>query len=849
VRCRIFGQRLFRGTGKISWIGQNKYIASCVSRINEEESMAAWQQDITYNLRRLSRAPVLVLTVVLSIGIGIAANVTIFSMVNRFVLRSAPVGDPATLMALHTTHDGDQCCNDFSTPLYEDVRDQAKSFSGIAAYDELLPASIGGKGEPERVWGQSTTTNFFNVAQLPMTLGRGFNYTEDHSPVIVLGYNLWQRRFNADPAIVGKSITVSGHPYTVVGVTAPAFHGMDQILYTQFWVPLGDVDQLTNTLPHHDGRDFHWIAVIGRLKPGVTKVQATAELSTIAKRFAISYPKTDKGIGFRFEQAGSLPPRDAGSILMFLGMLAIVSLLVLCIACANVANLLLARAADRQREMAIRLALGATRSQLLRQTLIESILLSLAGGIVGALLSLWATQGLSSVRLPAPVPLDVSVGLDWHVLLYTFAISVVSGLVCGLFPAWAASRPLVANALKGEDALARPGRRFSLRNVLVVSQIAMSVVLLCATGLFLRSLDNAAHIDVGFRSHGVLMMAVDPSLHGYTPEHTAQFLDQLRDRVAAIPGVASAAVTDITPLSGGGRSDGFTVIGRTSTKSAPIVELYMATPGYLETMGIPLVAGRDFGHENPTGTKVAIVSESLATALFGKENPIGQQINGAGVPYEIVGVVKNIKARTLGEDLRPVLYRSLDQSISGDPSVMGYSLLVHTTGDSASVATAVRQTIHTMDPTLAIFNSETVEEHLREALLLPRLAGMLFGIFGFAGLLLASIGLYGVMSYSVSRRTQEIGIRMALGAQIAEVQRLIVGQGMRLTVVAVAIGLPVAFAISKFATSILYGVQPHDAATFTVVPLALLAVALFACWAPSRRAASVDPIKALRCDG
>ena len=385
--------------------------------------------------------------------------------------------------------------------------------------------------------------------------------------------------------------------------------------------------------------------------------------------------------------------------------------------------------------------------------------------------------------------------------------------------------------------------------MLVVSQIAMSVVLLCATGLFLRSLNSAAHIDVGFRSRGVLMMAVDPSLHGYTAQQTAQFLDQLRDRVAAIPGVASAAITDITPLSGGGRSDGFSIVGRKSNKPNPIVELYMATPGYLETMGIPRIAGRDFGHENPAGQKVAIVSESMATTLFGKENPIGQHVNGAGVDYEIVGIVKNIKARSLGEDLRPVLYRSLDQSISGDPSVMGYSLLVHTAGDSASVAAAVRQTIHTMDPTLAIFNAETIEEHLHEALFLPRLAGTLFGVFGFAGLLLASIGLYGVISYSVSRRTQEIGIRMALGAQIAEVQRLIVGQGMRLTVVAVAIGLPAAFTISKFASSILYGVRPHDVTTFTIVPVSLLAVALFACWIPSRRASKVDPIKALRCDG
>jgi len=374
----------------------------------------------------------------------------------------------------------------------------------------------------------------------------------------------------------------------------------------------------------------------------------------------------------------------------------------------------------------------------------------------------------------------------------------------------------------------------------------MSVVLLCATGLFLRSLNSAAHIDVGFRSRGVLMMAVDPSLHGYTAQQTAQFLDQLRDRVAAIPGVASAAITDITPLSGGGRSDGFSIVGRKSNKPNPIVELYMATPGYLETMGIPRIAGRDFGHENPAGQKVAIVSESMATTLFGKENPIGQHVNGAGVDYEIVGIVKNIKARSLGEDLRPVLYRSLDQSISGDPSVMGYSLLVHTAGDSASVAAAVRQTIHTMDPTLAIFNAETIEEHLHEALFLPRLAGTLFGIFGFLGLLLASIGLYSVMSYSVSRRTQEMGVRLALGAGPGDVLRLVLRQGLVQLGVGLAIGLVLALLLARGLQVMLFGVGTADPAVFAAVVAVLVVSGVAACLIPARRATRVDPMAAMR---
>ncbi len=345
------------------------------------------------------------------------------------------------------------------------------------------------------------------------------------------------------------------------------------------------------------------------------------------------------------------------------------------------------------------------------------------------------------------------------------------------------------------------------------------------------------------------MMSIDPSLHGYTPQHTAQFLSQLRDRAAAIPGVSAAAITDVPPLSDGNRSDTFSVVGRKSTTPDPNVEMYMATSDYFQTLGIPRLSGRDFGNENPTGPKVAIVSQSLAATLFGNENPIGRQITGAGQTYEIIGVAGNIKSRTLGEAQRPVLYRSLDQSITGDPSFMGYSLIVHTAGDSASVAAALRRQIHQMDPTLAIFNAATVEEHLHDALFLPRLAGTLFGIFGLAGLLLAAVGLYGVISYSVSRRTHEIGIRMALGAQLGSVQRMVVGQGLRLTAIALALGLPVAFALARFSASVLYGVAPHDLPTFTAVPAFLVLVALLACWLPSRRASRINPVQALRYNG
>jgi predicted permease len=781
-----------------------------------------------------------------SVGLGIAANATIFSMVSRFVLSPAPVGDPNTLVALHTTTRG-ECCNHFSWPLFSDLREQAKSFSGVSAYHDLLPASIGGHGEPERVWGQAATSNYFNVAQLGMTLGRGFTSEEERVPVIVLGHRLWQRRFGGDPSIVNKTILLSGNQFTVVGVAPPAFRGIDLPLDPEFWVPLGNLDQLLPKTSNYESRDYHWLAVVGRLGPGVTRAQAAAELGVLAQRFAQAHAESEKDGGFRFETAGSLSPRDKAAVMIFLGALTVVVLLVLCIACANVANLLLAQASGRQREMAVRLAVGATRGQLMRQMLTESVMLAIGGGLLGVVLSLWATRALSTFQTPAPVPLDLSLNVDWRVLLYTFAVSVGSGLLFGLAPAWAASRTILSSALKGEDMLARPGRRWTLRNVLVVAQIAMSLVLLCATGLFLRSFESAAGIDIGFRSQGLLMMSVDPREHGYTAERTVQLLGQLRERVAALPGVRSAACTDVAPLSLGNRSDGFSVEGRPETlDSNSTVDLYMATAGYFDTMGISRIAGRDFANGGAAAPRVAVVNEAFVRQLFKNENPIGQRVSGGGVSYQIIGIVRNAKSRTLGEQQRPVLYRSLAQSVGSDPSFLGYTVVVRSAGDTAGLASAVRGEIRALEPALAVFNIETMEEHLRGALFLPRLAGTLFGVFGVVGLLLAAVGLYGVMSYSVSRRTREIGIRMALGAQPAGVKRLIVWQGMVLTLIAVVLGWGAAFAVTNLFTSILYGVRPHDLLTFTVVPVFLAGVAFLACWIPSRQAARVDPLVALR---
>jgi predicted permease len=807
--------------------------------------MAGFRRDVQHSFRRLSRSPGIVLAVVISIGLGIAGNATIFSVVSTFLLRPAPVGDPPTLMGLYTTQNSACCGNNVSWQLYGDLREQARSFSGIAAYYPMMPASIGGYGEPERVWGELATANFFDVAQIHMTLGRGFTPEEEQLPVVVLSHRLWQRRFAADRAIVGKAVTLSGRTFTVVGVAPPSFRGLD-ILGSDLWVPLGNHEHLK--VGDHS-RTNTWLEVAARLKPGVTRSQATAELNGLSQRLAKTYPEAHSGLGFRLEESGALPPDQKQAITAFLTALSVVVFLVLCIACANIVNLLLAKASSRQREMAICLALGATRAQLQLQMVMEALLLAIGGGLFGFLLSLWATSALSAFHLPIPVPIDLRVGVDWRVLLYTFVLSIISGLLFGVPPAWVASRPALAKALKGEEVLAGPVGRWNLRSLLIVAQTTTSVVLLCATGLFLRSLESASNIDIGFRSRGILIMNIDPQLHGYTTERTAQFLAELRRRVQAIPGVASVAVADPVPLSIDGRWDDFHAEARPQSNNPnALVDLYMVSPGYFETMGIPRIAGRDFADENVHGSKGALVNEAFAQRLFDGENPIGQRVTGAGATYEIIGVVKNIKSRTLGESLRPVLYRSLAQDIGRDPDFRGVSLLIHSDSNPAVLQREVHDVIRTLDPAMAIFNVETMEEHLRDALFLPRLAGTLFGIFGFTGLVLAVVGLYGVMSYSVSRRTREIGIRLALGAQISAVQRLIVRQGMLLACIALAIGLPVAFALAKFSTSILYGVRPHDTVTFTMVPLFLAATALLACWIPARRAARVDPQAALRSE-
>jgi predicted permease len=813
--------------------------------------VSVWEsflRDLRHGWRRLMKSPSTVLTVVVSLGLGIAANIFIFAAVNRLMLQGPPVGDPATLVNLYPTVDHSQSYRMFTAQMYDDLLRTAKSFSGMAGYDVILPATIGGQGEAERRWGQSVTVNFFDVITLPVTLGRGFLGGEERSPVVVLGNSLWKRRFLGDPEIVGKTVSLSGKLFTVVGVMMPGFHGINKLFDAEFWVPQGERAQLSgDSLNDLESRQPGQLDVVARLKPGVSRRQAQAELDAVATRFAIAYPKEDKGLGFYQNDAGALLPSQRAMFARFLTVLTVVALLVLCIACSNVANLLLVRAAAQHGEMAVRIALGAARSQLIRPMLLESTLLALGGGIFGVILCAGALRGLRSFHLPLASPIDITFGVDWRVLVYAFLFSVGAGVLCGVGPALHASRPVLPDSLKGEGSLDRQGRRWGLRNMLVLVQISLCLVLLCTTGLFLRSLGKSAGVDPGFRLSGVLMLSIDPAHNGYTAKQTPLLLRRLHERAVALPGVVSAAWTDNVPLSFYGQRNEFHKMGSKASAAGGVrPQVYDVQAGYFDTLGIRWVAGRNFNSIDPNAPKQAVVNERFARTMFAGGNALGEHITSADQTYQIVGVVKNTKTTSISEIDEPIVYRVLEQNLLVAGPIMGFSLVARYQGNTAQLASAMRMEMHAVDPMLAVFGEKTMEEHLSDALLLPKVAVAVFGLFGAAGLLLASVGLYGVMSYAVSSRTREIGIRLALGATHTGVRRLIVRQGMILTFIALGIGLPIALGASKVAAGVLYGITAHDWMTFTVVPCFLAGVALAACWLPARRAAAIEPLTALR---
>jgi predicted permease len=804
--------------------------------------------DIGYAIRGLRKTPGFTAVVVISMALGIAASTTVFSMVNATLLGTLPVRDPR---GLYTINGG----NTYSYPEYRDFRDQcANVFQSVAGHFPLAPANLSGQRTPERVWGALVTGNYFSVAGPPLALGRGITPGEDAVPgrdaVVVLSDALWRRRFGADAGILGKPVFLNARRYTVVGVTAPGFVGTDRGLIAEFWAPMamrnGFVADLAKDI---ESRNAHWIVITGRLKPGVTRAQAVAALNVVDARNQKTYrPNERNRRPVTLDLAGGFPGEGA-AVAGFMTLLMAVAGLVLLIACANVANLLLARAVERRKEIGIRLAVGAGRGRLIRQLLTESLVLAAIGAAGGFALAFAAASTLSNFRLPLPIPFALDFTPDLRVLGFTAALAVVASLAAGLAPAIVATNTDLVAAVKGVSVGPAFFRRFGLRNLLVGLQVTLSAVLLIGSGLFLRSLGNAASIDLGIRPENTLIMAVDPKTAGYSDERLREFLRQLETRVGAVPGVRSVAASNILPLSFAQNGDAFREDGAETSKTTD-ADIFAVTSGYFETIGIPLRRGRNFNPATDGSKPVAVVSQNLARRMFGDGDPIGRVIRaGDKKPLEIVGVAGDSKSVTLGEEVKACVYIYLPRGATGDVmSLLGMTVLVKTTGNPSGMIRPVREAIEQIDPALAVFNVETMEHHVASAFLIPRLCAALFGTFGLTGLALAGVGLYGVAAYSVRSRTREIGIRMALGARPASVLRLVTAQGLGIVLAGLAIGLAASWGLSRFTSSLLYGLSATDPVTFLAVPAVLAATALVALLVPARRASALNPMTALRSD-
>jgi predicted permease len=807
-------------------------------------------QDIRHAIRTLAKAPGFTVAIVISIALGLAANATVFSIANGLLWGVLPVKDPARMVMFSEG-------NSFSYPDYLDYRDQTTEVfeGGVAAHFPLIPASIGGSGEPERIWGQAVSGDYFPILSVNMALGRPILPEEDRvmgrDHVVVVSHSLWQRRFGADAGILKRGAVLNGQRYTVVGVAPAGFYGTERGIVSDFWVPLAMAEEIMPGLAADGGgrtnRGHQWLMLDARLKPGVNRAQAAVVVNVVRKRLDDAWRKDEqRHNAVTLQTAGGLIAGSKTTAFTLMAVLMVVVGLVLMVACANVANLLLARAAGRQKEIAIRLAMGASRRQLIRQLLTESLLLALAGAGVGFLLAAGAARAISSFRLPVPLPVVFDFNVDLRVAAFTAGLSLATALLFGLVPALRATRPDLAGALKDGSAVLSRGRRSGMRNTLVVVQVAISLVLLTTAGLFLRSLGNASSIDIGFKPGNILVMTVDPEVHNYSRERTVQLLAQLRGRVSALPGVSAVSFVDIVPLSMAGTNSNFDV-DASPDRPAQSATAYILSvgSGYFQTMGIPLLRGRDFNPQ-PERQSVAIINETMARHLFTNQDPVGRLIRSGRTSYTVIGVARNSKLRFIGEDPVNCIYLHLGAAPRNVVSFFGITTIVKTSVDPQRLARQVRDQIAALDANMAVFNTGTMQEHVNKSLLLPRISAWLLGVFGAVGLTLAAIGLYGVMSYSVRRRTREIGIRMALGARPGSVLRMVLGQGLVLTGVGLAIGLGIALALGRFTASLLYGISGTDLPAFVIASVVLLAAAAVAVLVPASRAAHVEPTTALR---
>jgi putative ABC transport system permease protein len=795
-------------------------------------------QDVRYCGRLLLKHPSFTIIIVLTLALGIGANTAIFSIVNAVLLRPFPYESPDQLVIVGEGAEGASV----SYPNFADWKDDRKIFSSTSAVRGNENFNLTGIGEPERLQARLVSAGFLSTLGVSPLLGRDFLVEDDRpgaTPTTIISYALWSRRFGSDQAIIGKQITLNNQSFTIVGVTPPTFEFEQP---ADVSVPIGLSADRFKARGSDPG-----IRVLARMKPGTTLEQTQNELNVVYKRLEQEYPKTNTG---RRAYLTSLHESFVGDVrqplLILLGSVG----LVLLIACANVANLLLVRSSTRRREISVRVALGASRWRIIRQLLTESVMLALIGAALGMLVAYWGTSVIAN-QLPANIPRLSQAHIDSRVLIFTAAVSLVTGLLFGLAPAVQASRLNLTDSLKEGDRGASDRRHF-LRNALVVCEVALTLTLLVGAGLLVQSFRKVLQVNPGFNAQGLLTMQV--SVSEPDGEHVAAFFRQLQESVPRIPGVTAFAISNGLPL-GVANHPTFFIQGRPLPEPGKETGgvRYTVSPGYFEAMGIPLKRGRVFTSQDTTDTPLVMVIDEALAQYFQNEDPIGQQISQSrdgSVKYEIVGVVGHVEQDNLeSQRVRtPQFYLAFNQ-IPHD-RLPGYvrriNLLTRTSVEPSSLASAVREQISALNKDQAVFNVRTMEEIVGQSVAPRRFSMMLLTVFSLVALTLASIGIYGIMSYAVTQRTREIGLRMTLGAQRSNVLKLVIGHGMKLTVAGVLLGVAAALALTRTIKSLLFDVSPTDPFTFISIAALLLLVALLACWVPARRATKVDPLIALR---
>lgn len=804
-------------------------------------------QDIRYSLRILWKSPGFTVAAVLSLALGIGMNATIFSLANGLLFKPLPVDHPEQLVRIYSTLPDGSKATRFSYPDFTDYRDQNEVFSGMVGIN-LAPITLDASGISEQILGEVVSEDFFSVLGVAAAPGRAFG-TSDGSQsgkIAVISQGLWKRHFAKDPAIAGKTLRLNREPYTILGVADGKFSGTFAGTAVDVWVPIRQSGTWVG-MDWNSNRIKPTVQMIARLKPDVSVQNAQAAMNTIAQQLTIAYPDSNRGKGIELAPATLLHGTFRKAAKGFFAILMALVALILLIACTNIANLLLNRAIGRRQEIAIRTALGASRSRLTRQLITESILLSLLGGTAALFLCLWTMEFLMKFN-PVPfVPFQMNLNVDFRVLGFTLFISLLTGLLLGLVPAVRSSRWDLFSSLKDKAAAiaGNPGRS-RLRSALVVSQVALSLLLLICAGLFVRSLVQAQSMDPGFQVRNALIMDFEVEPRGYSETQGRLFYANLLERMRSLPGVQAATLTDLAPLDIATPKTEVVITGHEPPQGQTGIKISSNLVGtdYSDALGIPLLRGRDFTEQDTQNNpKVTIINEFMAQRFWPGQDPVGKQFRYGEKkePIQIIGVARNVKYRTLGEEPTPHMYLPFLQNYSGS-----MSLLVRTESDPGAMMGTVRRELQMVDKDMQGFFARTMEQHTGFSLLPARLGAILVGLFGLLALILSIIGIYGSVSYSVSQRSQEIGVRMALGAAQRDVFRIVIGQGMSMTLLGITVGLLASIGVTRFLMSFLYGISPTDPITFILVPLILMVVALIACYVPARRASRVDPMIALR---